>query len=103
MPYGIDDRHIAMLQTVFRGMPEVERVLMFGSRARGDFNAASDIDLAVAAPGLDFSGFLGLKAKFEELPLVYKIDLVHMNGLEDHSLREKIARDGVLFYERNSI
>ena len=43
---------VAKLVRLFEQAPSLEQVLLFGSRARGDFRKESDIDLAVDGPDM---------------------------------------------------
>ena len=97
---GVDDNLAAGVAKVLGRFPAVEKAFLYGSRARGDYRPDSDIDLAVQAPEMDFPGFLSLKAALADLPLIFKIDLVQKEMLENDALREQIERDAVLFYER---
>ena len=75
---------------------QVERVILFGSRARGDYHRTSDIDLAVT--GGDFARFaLDLE---EETSTLLRYDLVHLDGAVQPELRESIAREGKVLYEK---
>lgn len=74
----------------------VQRVILFGSRARGDNRERSDIDLAatggnVAAFSLDVD---------EETPTLLMYDVVDLDGPVQPELLEEIKRDGVVLYER---
>lgn len=74
----------------------VDKVVLFGSRARGDFSRASDIDLAVS--GGDFRDFC-LDVD-EQTSTLLQFDFVNLDdGLEADFL-ENIERDGVLLYEK---
>lgn len=86
---------------VFRAHPAVERVLIFGSRAKGTARPASDIDLAVVAPGMAAQEFAALWAAADDLPSLFKLDLLHLDALENGPLKEKILREGRLFYRRS--
>jgi len=97
---GLDAAYEEALRDVFRASPQVEKVLIFGSRARGDYKPASDIDLAVCAPDMSFDDFALLKARLEDLPLIFKIDLVHKDHLEDQGLRDVIHNEGHVFYAK---
>jgi uncharacterized protein len=80
--------------------PAVERVRLFGSRARGDAFARSDIDLAVDAPGMDPHDWLRISLDFaEEAPTLLLIDLVRLEEAPAH-LREQILDEGIVVYER---
>ena len=80
--------------------PAVERVWLFGSRARGDHFERSDIDLAVEAPAMDPYDWLRLKLDFaDEAPTLLMIDLVRVEEASAH-LHEQIRDEGILIYER---
>jgi len=76
----------------------VERTLIFGSRAKGVAKPYSDIDLAVVAPQMDQSEFSRLLEDLEALDLVFKLDLVHLDKLNQPKLRESIMALGKTFY-----
>ena len=80
--------------------PAVQRVWLFGSRARGDHFERSDIDLAVEAPGMDRVEWLELSLDFEdEAPTLLGIDLLRLEEVSDE-LRRGIQDEGTLLYER---
>ena len=98
--YGVDDDFMDRIVAALTSNPKVCKVLLFGSRARGKFEPGSDIDLAVSAPGLGFNEYLGLKALLSGLPIIFKMDLVHIEALQPQSpLAVQIARDGVILYQ----
>lgn len=86
---------------MFASFDDIARVHLYGSRARGDYRPDSDIDLAVEAPGMTFGDFLLLRAKIGDLPMIFKVDLVHLENLDKPAMREKIAAEAVSFYERS--
>jgi predicted nucleotidyltransferase len=80
--------------------PAVERVWLFGSRARGDGFERSGIDLAVEAPRMDHDDWLKLKLDFEDsAPTLLLIDLMRWEEAPD-DLREQIRDEGIVIYER---
>ena len=70
----------------------IEKMILFGSRARGDNHNRSDIDLAV----------WGIHDAVEEqIPTLLRFDLVDMDGFSvSDALREEINKDGVMIYEK---
>lgn len=74
----------------------LEKVILFGSRARGDHRARSDIDLAVS--GGDTVRF-ALRAE-DELPTLLSFDIVNLDGPVQAELLESIRKEGVLLYEK---
>lgn len=79
----------------------IEKIILFGSRARGDDHSRSDIDLAVwgihdAVRYLDFK-----EAVEEQIPTLLRFDLIDMEGFNvSDTLREEISKDGVVLYEK---
>ncbi len=73
----------------------VKKVLLFGSRARGDFHKTSDIDLAVSG---------GNKAMFqldveEKTSTLLMFDVVDLDAKIQKELRESINQEGIIIYE----
>lgn len=68
---------INQLHNIAQHYPEIQSILLFGSRAYGDYTDVSDIDLAVKAPGLSNMKWLLLTDQIEnELDTLLKIDIV---------------------------
>ena len=76
------------------------RLVLFGSRARGDHTERSDIDLAVyGMPQAERSAFW-LDA--EDLPTLLKLDIVHIAPGMNPKFLENIEKDGVTLYAAES-
>ena len=74
----------------------IEKLILFGSRARGDFRRTSDIDLAVS--GGDFARF-ALDVE-EETSTLLKYDFVDLDRNIQEELLKSIEKEGVLIYEK---
>ena len=71
-------------------------MVLFGSRARGDYRERSDIDLAVI--GGNYERFVAdIEDKTNTL-LMY--DIVNMNISVQKELMESIKKEGVILYEK---
>lgn len=77
----------------------IEKIILFGSRARGDNKTTSDIDIAVY-PMRQFENEGHFVSDIEDLETLLKIDIVFMDTDVDTKLVENIAKEGVLIYER---
>ena len=75
---------------------QVKKVILFGSRARGDYKRTSDIDIAVS--GGDFAEF-ALDVE-EETSTLLEFDIVNLDREMQDELRETIEREGKLLYEK---
>ena len=80
--------------------PHVEKVILFGSRARGDEKERSDIDLVVVGPEITDREWLEMWFYAEEeAPTLLFIDLLRYESAPKH-LKDSIDNDGVAIYER---
>lgn len=79
--------------------PAVRRVILFGSRARGDAGPRSDVDLAVEAPLLTPRDWLRLSEMSEEADTLLKVDLVRLEEAPAE-LRARIEAGGRTLHER---
>lgn len=73
-----------------------QRLVLYGSRARGDFQPRSDVDLAVYGMPEKQRGGFAMEA--EELPTLLKLDIVHISPNMDPAFLENIEKDGVVLY-----
>ena len=74
----------------------IEKVVLFGSRARGDYHRASDIDLAVSGGNvIEFS--LDVE---EVTSTLLTFDVVDLNKSLQTEFRESIEREGKILYEK---
>ena len=74
----------------------VEKIILFGSRARGTHYERSDVDLAVV--GGDYDGFLSdIQEKAYSL---LSFDVVKYDDRITEELKEEIRKDGVMIYEK---
>ena len=94
-----------------RAHPEITRLVLFGSLARGEAHADSDVDVVASfAPGSTPGGMAGF-AYLDDLEqtlaahLGRRVDLIGQGALEsaerrgNHALPHAVRRDGILVYE----
>lgn len=95
MAYNLPDRVIKEI-TAFAKENSIIKIVLFGSRARGDHTERSDVDLAVY--GGDFDSFYwNIK---ENIHSLLSFDMVDMNSRVTEELKKEIERDGVVIYEK---
>ena len=83
----------------FAAHPEVTKVIVFGSRARGDAEERSDIDLAIVAPAATPRQWLDIVFALEEMDTLLSIDVVRWAEASP-ALKARIAAEGKVLYER---
>jgi len=97
--FGLTDRDIAQILAVIRKFPQVEKVLIFGSRAKGNYKPGSDVDLAVKGKNIGYRDITRLSVSLnEDLPLPYFFDVVHYETLDNVALIAHIDRVGKIIY-----
>ncbi len=99
---GLSQSVIDQIRAVFAGCPSVERALLYGSRAKGNYRHGSDIDLALEGRGLDVTQVLAMETQLDDLLLPYCIDLSSLADFQNEALRDHVRRVGRVFYERGS-
>lgn len=99
MKFGLSDTVVEELQNVFRRHQNIERVLIFGSRSKGNFRAGSDIDLAVIGENIDYGQLLTILCEIEDLELLYSVDLINYKEKIGTPIGDHIDRVGQVFYE----
>lgn len=98
MGYNLSENIIKSIQNISTNFA-IEKVVLFGSRARGDAMPTSDIDLAVY-PSPEFKNRGYFTSSIDDLNTLLKIDLVFINDQTEPKLVENIRKDGVVIYER---
>ncbi|MBO7128900.1 MAG: nucleotidyltransferase domain-containing protein [Prevotella sp.] len=99
MKYGLSDTVIKELQDVFRRYANIEKVLIFGSRSKGNYRAGSDIDLAVIGKDIDYNLLLSILCEIDDLELLYSVDLLDYQKKKGTPIGDHIDRVGQVFYE----
>ena len=99
-PYGLPPHVLKRLSAVFRKWPQIDRAILYGSRAKGNFRAGSDIDLCLEADTMQIAELLKLCGEIDDLLLPWKVDLALKHTIENSELVAHIERVGVPVYER---
>jgi predicted nucleotidyltransferase len=103
MKYGLNDTTIEQIRAVLSHYPQVERAVLYGSRARGNARIGSDIDLTlIGGDDLDRSILGKIFDELDDLLLPYTFDLSLFSMISDPDVRAEIQRTGVVFYERRA-
>ncbi|MDR2802422.1 MAG: nucleotidyltransferase domain-containing protein [Prevotellaceae bacterium] len=98
--FGLCDNDIEKLYSVFVRFPEVEEVVLYGSRAKGNYCDHSDIDLTMRGNRLDGTISDKVALALDDLLLPYMIDLSVYHQLDNPDLIEHINRVGKTFYKK---
>ncbi len=97
---GLLEKTKKAILSVFDQFQNIDQVVLYGSRAMGNFKNGSDIDLVIIGE-LTVSDQLLIENTLDDLMLPYKIDLSVYSKIENQDLKDHIERVGVVFYDKN--
>lgn len=101
MKFGLKETTIQKICDVFAAYPQVEKAVLYGSRAKGNYKNGSDIDLTLfGGDGLTLRVLFRIMEEIDDLLLPYTIDLSIFHHISDPDVVEHIERVGVTFYEK---
>lgn len=102
MNHGLSAATVEKIHGVLSRHPEVERAILYGSRAKGNFKPGSDIDLTLTGGGLDGRIRGRIDEELDDLLLPYEFDLSLFAKLTHPELIDHILRVGVVLYEKSA-
>lgn len=102
LSFGLPVYAIEALRGVFQGWPQIQRVLLYGSRAKGSYRPGSDIYLVIEGEELTLKQLLAIENQIDDLLLPRMVDISLKHQIDNSSLLEHIARVGVPFYTRSA-
>ena len=100
MKYGLKLSVVKNIKEVFSAFPEVEEVILYGSRAKGNFKNGSDIDLTFKGENLNLNLINKISFCLDDLYLPYTFDLSIFNHISSPDLIDHIQRVGEIFYKK---
>lgn len=100
--FGLPEEAIEKIRAIFGKYPEINSVILYGSRAKGNERPASDIDLCIDGDMLTLSQLLKIENELDDLLLPWKIDLSLKHQIDNQLLLKHINNDGILFYTQDT-
>ena len=102
MPYGLKDIELQKLCKVFESNERIERVVLYGSRAKGNYKPFSDVDITLIGEELTHTDLNRISLAIDDLLLPYQFDISVFHTLKNEALIDHIHRVGITIYERES-
>jgi predicted nucleotidyltransferase len=100
--FGLLASDIDKIVSIFESNHKIEKVILFGSRAKGNFKPGSDIDITIQGSDLKLDDILIAKVKVDELSLPYKMDIIIFERINEKALLEHIDRVGIVLFDRKN-
>jgi predicted nucleotidyltransferase len=101
MLYGLEPHIIEQANSIFRKYPEIKKVIIYGSRAKGNYRNGSDIDLTILTNNMELTILQKIETEIDDLLLPYTFDISIFNNIDNQNLIEHIERVGLDFYKRD--
>lgn len=100
MKYGITDKEWNKVFSTLSHFPNIQKAILFGSRAKGTNKPFSDIDIALVGNEVSINDLLHLKNEIDDLLLPYEFDFCIYKDLKSQELKSHIVRRGIEIYDR---
>lgn len=99
--FGIYDKSFNLIIDAIKDYSQIQRAVIFGSRAMGNYKKGSDIDIAILGDKVDFGVISSLHTKLNEtLPIPYEVDIIDFNVLNTQELKDNILQFGKEIYSK---
>jgi len=102
MPYGLKDSELTNLKALFAKNDRLERVILYGSRAKGTYKPFSDVDITLVGRELTHSDLNRMILDIGDLLLPYMFDISIFHTLKSSDLIDHINRRGIVIYEKDA-
>jgi predicted nucleotidyltransferase len=101
MNYGLSQRTMDSMESIFRKYGNIEQVILYGSRAKGNYRDGSDIDITLRTDNtFTRAHLLRVAGDFDDSDIPYLVDISQYDKVDNEDLREHINRVGKVIYEK---
>lgn len=98
--FGLETNEMEKIKNAIASIDGVDKAVLFGSRAKGNYKAFSDIDISLFGNSLTTPTVMRLHSTIDDLLLPYEIDLNIFHSIKNEKLKDHILRCGVVIYDR---
>lgn len=97
---GLTNKEIESIQSVFSKYQQIEEVLLYGSRAKGNYKPASDIDLTIKGKNIDLTLQSEIEVDLDDLLLPFKFDISIYDRITNAEFIDHINSVGKKLYTK---
>lgn len=102
--YGLLEKDMDYILKALKQFDEIDRAILYGSRAMGNYKKGSDVDIAIQGEKVTEKTIFELDDLLNEVhPLPYFFDIVHFEKLTNQNLIDHIEKNGKVLYVRNEV
>jgi predicted nucleotidyltransferase len=103
MRFGLTQEDTDYIIQSIKEKNEIDRAVIFGSRAKGTNKPSSDVDIAIYGDSITFDTISSLHSSLEEQgPLPYFFDIINYSSINNKELKNHIDRVGIVIFSRVS-
>ncbi len=97
--FGLSHKIMSQIVTTIVTHVRPKKIIIYGSRARGDFKRTSDIDIAIECD--DDTNETGILNEIlnEDIPTLLKCEIINLEKVET-KLKDEVIREGIVVYEK---
>jgi predicted nucleotidyltransferase len=100
MNFGLTDIELSKLHDTFSQCEDIEEVVLYGSRAKGNYRPFSDVDITLKGDTLTHNRCNRLSMDIDDLLLPYQFDISIFHTLTNPDLIDHIRRVGITIYHK---
>ncbi len=100
MEFGLMPEDVMDIKAVLAAFPKVKQVVLFGSRAKGNYKPGSDIDFVILGDDITMNDMFTIGNSLENLGMIYSFDLQNIALIKNKDLLDHINRVGIIFYSK---
>ena len=97
MKYGLKEQLFNEIVETIKSLGFVKKLVIYGSRARGDYKYNSDIDLAI-----DVDSYEELRKVYQvidNVKMIYTFNLIDLNTISNEKFKANIEKDGIVLFD----
>ena len=98
--YGLSDKEFDEMTAIFGKFKNLEKVILYGSRAKGNYKKFSDVDITLEGDNLTLADLFQIQDLLYESDLPYMYDVSIFSSITNPDLIDHIRRRGVVIWER---
>ena len=100
MEYGLKTKIVKQINNIFAKYEDIDEVVLYGSRAKGNYKPGSDIDLVLKGDKINLKLLNKISLDLDNLLLPYSFDLAIFHHISNCDLLEHIDRVEKIFYKK---
>ncbi|MCX6274245.1 MAG: nucleotidyltransferase domain-containing protein [Bacteroidetes bacterium] len=100
--FGLTEAALKVIVGKIAPHPEIEKAVIFGSRAIGNYKNGSDVDIALFGSDVSFKLTADISAELNEhTTQPYFFDLLNFNSIDNDDLKRHVNDFGKVIFERS--